>query len=136
VETVELRDITIKVPKVVPDEAVKLAFQAGQMTVEAVQQSVVVFFFPQVAKDDKGNARRMLGHALMPIINQSDILRILKLMEVTSHSNESVMTAMHSGQPGAGVIAAANAETVKDNAARDLTAKAEGKPGGIIVPVG
>jgi hypothetical protein len=130
-----LRDFVIKVPATVPDELVRLAVNIGQMVTEAISSGAMVLLFPQVMKDEKGNARRVIGHAIVPITNNSDVVRMVKLAEVTGKANEAVIQAMHAkAKPGEGIIAAANAETIKDNAARELTAQANGQPGGIIIP--
>ena len=128
-----MRDFVIKVPQMVPDGIVRLAVNIGQMVTDAIANGAMVLLFPQVVTDDKGNARRVVGHCVVPIQTHSDVLRMLKLAEITGKANEAVQNALEHGQPGDGIIAAAHAETRKDNAVRDLSAKAQGQAGGVII---
>lgn len=128
-----MRDFVIKVPEMVPDGIVRLALSIGQTVTDAISNGAMVLMFPQMVKDEKGNARRVVGHCVVPIQTQSDVLRMLKLAEATGKANEAVQDAMERGKPGEGIIAAANAETLKDNVARNETAKANGQAGGIFI---
>jgi len=131
----QVRDVVIKVPLHVPDQHVEMALGMGSMAVEAITHGALVMFFPTTTQDPQTHERRQaVGHNLMPILNAADVQRILRLTQAITSENMKVANAAKAGVPGAQLDAAISSDIAKDNLTRDAVAKAQGQPGGIIVP--
>lgn len=129
------REVTIRVPAHVGDERVRMGLNIGADVLEGVTQGVAVIYFPHVAQKD-GKPTQALGRAVVPLLSRKDVERLLKLAEVIGRENAKAVKRMEAeGQVGA-IAASRDAETAKDNAARDLIAQAEGRSGGIIIARG
>jgi len=129
----QTRDVIIKVPLHVTDQQVDMAISMGSIAVEAIAHGGLIMFFPQSIRAENGERRQAIGHARMPILNGSDVQRVVRLVSVIGTENTKVLEAQSRGVSGDHLTTAISAENTKDNATRDLTAQAQGHAGGIII---
>lgn len=128
------RSVTIQVPPSVTDEHVEMAIQMGSMSVNTILSGGVQMFFPTMVAGPDGQKCRSIGQVQVPISSPRDIQRLVGLANVIGQLNTEQAKAAASGRVGAHVEAAITSENTKDNATRELTAQAEGRAGGIIIP--
>ena len=128
----QTRDIILKVPVDVPDQHVDMALKVGAMVQEAMGRGAAVLMFPVQQKRPDGQVANVMGRFLVPLLDPKDVERLLKLAEAITKANVSTMQAMQRSA-GDGFAAQQIADRQKENATRDLTAKAEGKIGGIVL---
>ena len=124
------RDVVLKVPVNTPDNVVSLSVNLGIMAHEAISKGMMLILFPTVVKGDQGKPRHAIGRCLVPLSSARDVDRVVSLAEVITKTNLAVVQA--SGDPINALPARLEGENQKDNAARDLKAKAAGHAGGII----
>lgn len=129
----DFRDLTIRVPLNVSDQQVDMAMGMGSLAFETIMQQGLIIYFPTVQQGQDGKKQRAIGQAIVPLMNPSDLQRIMKVCEAVATANAKVMQARQSNVPGAQLEAAINGEVFKDNVTRDEVAKAQGLAGGIIV---
>lgn len=129
----DFREITLRVPLNVSDQQVDMAMGMGSLAFETIMQQGLIIYFPTVQVGQDGKKQRAIGQAVVPLLNPSDLQRIMKVCEAIATANAKIMQARQSGVPGAQLEAAITGEVHKDNVARDETAKAQGYAGGIIV---
>lgn len=128
-----IREIILRVPAAVPDERVQAALHIGQDALEGSQRGLATLLFPT---RNPQTGEPMVGRAIVPLLAQKDIDRLLKLCQAIGDANQKAAQRVQAEGPVALLAAQREAEQAKDNAARDLTARAEGRAGGIIIPGG
>jgi hypothetical protein len=131
IEESKFRTFTIKVPVGVPDQSIMTAVRIGQEAYTGAMNSMMTIVFPTRQKLDDGRIVPALGKVTVPLMDESDINRIIDLAKAIRGANEKIMNASN---PGDKLAATIGAKKQKDNATRQAVGKAEGLGGGIIVP--
>jgi len=128
-----MREARIRVPVNVTDEQLAAAAQIGSAVIEGTVRGLAFLFFPIINKGQDGNQQHSVGQAVVPLANKMDVDRLLHLAQTIAKVNTDAAQKIKTRGEVARLAIQKDANRVKDNAARDLTAKAQGQAGGIIV---
>jgi hypothetical protein len=125
------RNVTLVVPADLPDGAIKTAWQIGMNTLQQMNQGIMVCLFPTSQQGADG-IQPAVGQFLVLLTKDDDIKRMMTLGQVISQVNQKILLAKQAS-PSSELAARIEGTKAKDNAAADLKAQAQGRPGGIVI---
>lgn len=130
-EEVPCRFIKLKVPLNITDQTVVACWQMGQAAVFNAKRGTMSIMFPHQTKGADGKMVESIAKLDVVLVKAEDVQRILRLATITHDANMAFLQAQNN--PADAVSAAMNATRMKDNAARDMTAQAQGQAAGILL---
>ena len=124
-----MRDLAIRIPASVPDEAVQMAMEIGNAVLAAIGSGQAVIMFPNATRDAQGQVQQSIGQFRVLLHKLSDVQKLQQLGNTINQVNSRIREAQ---TPSDELSLKVSGEKAKDNALRQLSAQAQGRRSGIV----
>lgn len=120
----EAKEITIRVPKHLPDNMVRNAWEVGMGTLQRLQQGLIVIAYPSIGKGPDGKMVNTIGKYDVLITSPKDVQYLLEVAVALNKINLEM--SKQGSNPVNALTATVEGKRAKENVVRETISKANG----------